>query len=82
LTPYFEKNPETLSWIPKITEIVRDLSPQEAAEAIVRGVERNQPRIVIPFMIRLLGNCRLIPSLVERLVIETGWSGLHVRYQT
>ncbi len=74
LSPYFENNPGTYGRIPKIARLVRELTPEEAADAIVRGIERNQRLIVIPFMMRLLLFLNtLYPSLFRQLMIRTGW---------
>jgi short-subunit dehydrogenase len=74
LTSYFDNNPGTYERIPKISRLIRELTPQEAAEAIVRGVERNRRLIVIPFMLKsLILLDKILPSLTQRLVIQTGW---------
>jgi short-subunit dehydrogenase len=74
LTPYFEKHPGTYERMPKIAKLIRELTPEEAAAAIVQGVERNQRLIAIPAMLRffLFFNTHF-PGLLQWLMIQTGW---------
>jgi short-subunit dehydrogenase len=74
MSSYFENNPGSYERMPKIAKLVRELTPEEAARAIVRGIERNQPIIIVPFMMRLLILLNnLLPGLLKWLVIQTGW---------
>jgi short-subunit dehydrogenase len=74
LTPYFEKHPGTYERMPKIARLIRELTPEEAADAIVRGIERKQRLIAIPFMMRLLLFFNThFPGFLRWLMIQTGW---------
>ena len=53
---------------------VKAVTPEQVADAIVKGVERQKREIVIPFMYRLtLLQYALLPRLVDWLVVRTGW---------
>ncbi len=74
LTPYFERHPGTYERIPKIAKLIRELTPEEAANAIVRGVNRNQRLIAIPAMMKFLLFWNILfPGLLRWLTIQTGW---------
>jgi short-subunit dehydrogenase len=71
---YWEHNPGSRERVPKLAKLIRQLSPEEVAQAIVRGVERNRRTIVIPFMMRLIcGLHAVFPSLIQRLITKTGY---------
>jgi uncharacterized protein len=73
-SPYWEHNPGSRERVPKLARLIPELSPEEVAQAIVKGVERNRRTIVIPFMMRLF--CRLhavFPSLIQWLITKTGY---------
>ena len=73
-SPYWEHNPGSRERVPKLAKLIPELTCEEVAQAIVRGVERNQRTTVIPFMMRL--TCWLhavFPRLVQRLITKTGY---------
>jgi short-subunit dehydrogenase len=73
-SPYWEHNQGSRERVPKLAKLIPEISPEDVAQAIVRGVERNRRTIVIPFMMRLF--CRLhavIPSVIQWLIIKTGY---------
>lgn len=74
-TPGFGHYPGVLERMPRvITRLVRTLEPAEAAHMIVRAVERNEPHVVIPGMMKWLLRLNAIaPSVVRKLVMMTGW---------
>jgi NADP-dependent 3-hydroxy acid dehydrogenase YdfG len=73
-TTYFDHNPGSEERIPRITRLVPTSTPEQVAAAIVRGIERDQPRVVTPAMLGLvlLGHA-LAPGLVDWLMWRTGW---------
>jgi short-subunit dehydrogenase len=67
-TPYWQHNPGSREHMPKSNPILAPvLTPEQAAQAIVQGVERGQRRVVKPATLRalLLLNA-LAPGLVAR----------------
>jgi short-subunit dehydrogenase len=73
-TEYFDRNPGSEERIPKIGRLVPTLTPEQVADAIVQGVERNRREIVMPFMMKLFYlQHALCPRLVEWLTVRTGW---------
>jgi uncharacterized protein len=71
---YFDHNPGSEERIPRIARMIRTLSPEDVAAAIVRGIERDRRTVVLPAMLRLfLLLHRLTPGIVEHLLTATGW---------
>jgi short-subunit dehydrogenase len=72
-SPYFAHNPGAEARLPGISRLFRTLTPEEAAEALVRGVERGAPEVVVPGLLRVtVWFQRLFPGLVRALVVRTG----------
>jgi short-subunit dehydrogenase len=70
---YFTHNPGTEARAPWIAGLLGTISPEQAAAGILRGIERDQRRIVLPFRYRLLYIVhRIWPGLVRWLAITTG----------
>jgi short-subunit dehydrogenase len=73
-SPYWEHNPGSRERVPKLAKLIPELSPEEVAQAIVRGVKRNKRTIVIPFMMRLFcGLHAVFPCLLQWLINKTGY---------
>ncbi len=73
-TPYWERNPASRERVPRLGKLVRDVTAEEAAEAIVEGVERNKRLVVIPFMMKLTyWQHAVFPGLVQWLMTRTGY---------
>jgi short-subunit dehydrogenase len=71
---YWEHNPGSRERIPKLANLIPELSPEEVAHAIVKGIERNKRTIVIPFMMRLMcGLYAVIPKPIQWLINQTGY---------
>ena len=71
---YWEHNPGSRERVPKMGKLEPELTPEQAANAIVDGVERNKRHVVIPFMMRLtLWNHALFPWAVQWLMTKTGY---------
>ncbi len=72
-SPYFEHNPGAEERIPSIARLYRTLTPQEAAEALVSGVERGARQVVTPALLRLtVWLHRFWPGVVSSLVVRSG----------
>jgi short-subunit dehydrogenase len=66
-TPYWEHNPGSRERLPKQAAGIRALSPEQAASAIVAGIEKGARTIVEPAAFRLLFALnRLFPRLTEQ----------------
>ncbi|ABU57253.1 SDR family NAD(P)-dependent oxidoreductase [Roseiflexus castenholzii] len=73
-TTYFEHNPGVLERVPGLARrLLPVLTADQAAAAIVRGIEHGRREIVLPGMLRLLYAAYAIaPGLVQYLTILTG----------
>lgn len=74
-TPYWATHPQSRARVPGIARLlVRPLSADEAADAIIRGVEGQRRHVVAPVMmaavLRLHG---LVPWAVRGLMVRTGF---------
>jgi short-subunit dehydrogenase len=69
---YFEHNPGAEDGIPGMARLVRTLTPDEVADAIV-GTIRSEKRLVFtPFMLRVMMlQARVFPRLTRRIAIRT-----------
>jgi short-subunit dehydrogenase len=71
---YWHNNPGSEERVPKAQSMIRELSSQEAATAIVRGVLRRKRAVIEPFSLRfVLWMTRLFPSYTRRLMVESGY---------
>lgn len=71
---YWEHNPESHERVPKMGKLIPEITPEQAANAIVRGVERNKRLIVIPFMMKLTYWLHAVfPGVVQWLMTKTGY---------
>jgi len=74
ISPYWEHNPGSYERLPKIAKLIPEVTPEQVANAIIRGVERNKRRIIIPFMMRLwYWLLAVFPGVVQWLIIKTGY---------
>jgi len=66
-TPYWQHNPGSREHMPKSNPLAPVLTPEQAAQAIVQGVERGQRRVVKPAILRALFLLNAVaPGLVAR----------------
>lgn len=71
---YWEHNPGSRERVPKMGNFVPALTSEEAARAIVRGIEREQKLVVVPFMMKLTyWQHAIFPGLVQSLMTRTGY---------
>jgi len=73
-TPYFAHNPGSEERIPRIARLAPTLSPEEVAEAMLRGVERERREVLVPRLVRfLVWAHRHWPGPVGALIDLGGW---------
>jgi short-subunit dehydrogenase len=73
-TPYWETNEESRERLPKIAKLIPVLTSERAAQALVKGVERNAREVVVPFMMKQVYiQHALAPRVVEWLMRTTGY---------
>jgi short-subunit dehydrogenase len=71
---YFENNPGSEERLPGVSRLVPTIIPEQAADAIVRGIERNKREVVVPLMLKLFYlQHNVVPRFIEWLVAVTGW---------
>jgi NADP-dependent 3-hydroxy acid dehydrogenase YdfG len=71
---YWENNPRSRERIPALAQLIPELTPEDVAQSIIRAIERNKRRIVLPFMMRV--TCclhALFPRPVQWLITRTGY---------
>ena len=74
-TPGYEHYPGVVDRMPGITRLVPLLTPEEVASAIVRGIERDRRLVIVPRTLRVIAAVdRVMPWLVEWLVVRSGWT--------
>jgi NADP-dependent 3-hydroxy acid dehydrogenase YdfG len=73
-SPYWEHNPGSLERVPRMGRLVPALTPEAAARAIVRGIQREKRLVVVPFMMRLTYWMHAaFPGIVQWLMTRTGY---------
>ena len=66
---YWENNPGSEERLPKAQSMMRVLTPEEAAAAIISGVRRNKCEVMAPFMLRIVFALnRFFPSITRRIM--------------
>jgi short-subunit dehydrogenase len=74
-SPYWEHNPGSRERVPKMGRLVPELTSDAAAKAIVRGIEREQKLVVVPFMMKLTyWQHAVFPGVVQWLMTRTGYT--------
>ncbi|HVS27855.1 MAG TPA: SDR family NAD(P)-dependent oxidoreductase [Burkholderiales bacterium] len=73
-SPYWENNPGSRERVPKMGNLVPELTTEQVGQAIVKGVERNSRLIVIPFMMKMTyWQHAVFPRVVQWLMTKTGY---------
>ena len=73
-SPYWETNQGSRERVPKIAELIPAITPEQAANAIVRGVEQNKRLIMFPLTMKLVYWLHIIfPGVVQGLMTKTGY---------
>ncbi len=71
---YWQHNPGSEERIPGLGNLIPTLTPDQAAAALVRGIERDRRLIVQPFLLRAFLELHwLCPRLVEWMAWRTGY---------
>ncbi len=72
-SPYWEHNAGAEQRVPRIARLYRTLTPDDAAEALVRAVERGAREVIVPPLLRLtIALHRVWPRPVSWLLVRTG----------
>jgi short-subunit dehydrogenase len=72
-SPYLEHNPGVEERLPGVARMLRTLTADEVAAAIVRAIEREQREVILPVLLRIMmGLHRVLPRAVEGLLLKTG----------
>jgi short-subunit dehydrogenase len=71
-------NPGSEERLPKIDRLIPTLTPEQAAQAIVYGIERNAREIVRPGIFRLIFLLNALFPRTTELVLRIGWHGSRV----
>jgi len=73
-SPYWEHNAGSQDRVPGMGKLIPPLTPEAAARAIVRGIEREQKLVVVPFMMKLTyWQHAVFPGVVQWLMTRTGY---------
>jgi uncharacterized protein len=73
-SPYWEHNAGSQERVPGMGKLIPPLTPEAAARAIVRGIEREQKLVVVPFMMKLTyWQHAVFPGVVQWLMTRTGY---------
>lgn len=71
---YWAHNPGSRERVPKMGKLIPELTAEAAANAIVRGIDREQKLVVVPFMMKLTyWQHALFPGVVQWLMTRTGY---------
>ncbi len=73
---YFSTNDNAATRLPGAQALIRVLTPEQAAAAILRGIRKNERDIVAPFELRaLMVAGRFMPGAMRWLIRATGHRG-------
>ena len=68
---YWKNNPGSEERLPKAQSMIRVLTPEEAAEAIISGIQRDKHKVVAPFMLRFVFALNyLFPNITRRMMTD------------
>lgn len=71
---YWTTNPGSRERVPGVGRLIPPIRPEDAARAIVRGIERNRKLVVVPFLMRVIHfQHALFPGVVQWLMTHTGY---------
>jgi short-subunit dehydrogenase len=69
---YFANNPGGEERLPGIAKLYRTLTPEDVAEAIIRGVRHERCVVILPWLLNLTIRLhRLFPGIVEWMLLKT-----------
>lgn len=71
---YWNHNPGSEERLPKITRLTPTITPEQAALAIIRGIERNKAFVLKPTLLRfVLWMNAMFPGNTTYMMRKTGW---------
>lgn len=71
---YWENNPGSEERLPTSQVLIPLITPEKAAKAIVKGVQKEKRKIATPFMIFVMnGLIRYLPSVTRLIINSTGF---------
>ena len=71
---YWDHNPGSRERVPKMGNLVPTITSEAAARAIVKGIQREQKLVVVPFMMKLTyWQHAVFPGVVQSLMTRTGY---------
>lgn len=71
---YWQNNPGSEERLPTSQSLIPIITPEKAARAIVKGVQKNKRKIATPFMIFVMnGLIRYFPSVTRLIINKTGF---------
>ena len=71
---YWENNPGSEERLPKVQSLIRVLTPEEAAQAIITGIRRGKRVVASPFMLRFVfALSRFFPKITRRVMSSSGY---------
>jgi short-subunit dehydrogenase len=68
-------NPGSEERLPKINRLIPTLTPEQVAQAVVHGIERNAREIVRPRIFRLIFLLNALFPRTTELILRMGWVG-------
>ena len=71
---YWEHNPGSEERLPKAQSMIRVLTPEEAAQAVIHGIKRDKQKVVAPFMLRcVFALNHFFPTTTRRIMISSSY---------
>ena len=71
---YWENNPGSEMRVPKAQTLIPIITTEQAAAAILKGIQRNQREVIAPMMLQVVvALSYLFPFVTRRLMILTGY---------
>ena len=71
---YWQNNPGSEERLPTSQALIPVITPEKAAKAIVKGVQKNKRKIATPFMIFVMnGLIRYFPAITRLIINKTGF---------
>jgi uncharacterized protein len=72
-SPYWQHNLKSRERAPKVAELIPEITPEQAANEIVRGVQKNK-RLILPLTMKLTYWLNAVfPGIVQWLMTKTGY---------
>ena len=71
---YFTRNAGVADRLPTLSRLLPTLTPEQVAQAILKGVTSERREVILPAMLRVMFAFNtLAPRLAEWLILRTGW---------